>query len=111
MTVQVVTDDVMLHRAVRRSLRPAAGVDVHVHAALATPADVVVVDAEAAPHVKGDVAMYGDLGATIVVAPEFDANVREQGRRLGAAAYVRKDEGLGKVMGVVIELVSLTDGA
>jgi hypothetical protein len=107
MTVQVMTNDVMLRRAVRRSLEPAAGVDLQAHTALAPPADVVVVDAEAALDEMRDFPRNGDSGATIVVAPEIDAAVREEGRRLDAAAYVRNDEGLGKVIGVVITLVSL----
>ena len=111
MTVQVVTDDVMLRRAVRRSLEPAVGVDVHAHAALAPAADVVVVDAEAPLDKTRDLPMNADSGATIVVAPEIDARVREQGRRLDAVAYVRKDEGLDKVIGLVIELVSITGSA
>jgi hypothetical protein len=111
MTVQVVTNDVMLHRAVRRSLEPVAGFDLQAHAALAPSADVVVVDAEAAPHLKGAFPRSSDSGATIVIAPEIDAEVREQGRRLDAVAYVRNDEGMGKVIGVVIELVSLAGSA
>jgi hypothetical protein len=111
MTVQVVTNDVMLRRAVRRGLEPAAGVDVQAHAALAPPADVVVVDAEAPLDETCDFPGNGDSGATIVVASEIDAQVREQGRRLDAVAYVRNDEGLGKVIGVVIELVWLTGSA
>lgn len=49
-----------------------------------------------------------DSGATILVAPEIDDAVREQGRRLDAVAYVRNDEGLDKVIGLVIELVAFT---
>jgi len=103
-TVRVVTNDVDLQRAVRRSLEPAA-VDVRAHSAFASSTDVVVVDA-AAPDLH-----VGDSGATILVAPEIDADVREQGRRLDAAAYVRNDEDLGKVIGLVIELVAFTGSA
>ena len=103
-TVRVVTNDVNLHRTVRGSLDAAAGVDVRAHALAPSP-EVVVVDADAAP------GLDGDSGATIIVAPEIDAGVREQGRRLDAAAYVRNDEGLGTVIGLVIELVAFTNGA
>jgi DNA-binding NarL/FixJ family response regulator len=111
MTVQVVTNDVMLRRAVRRSLDLAVDVDVHAHSALAPPADVVVVDVDAPLDETRDLPRNADSGATIVVAPEIDARVREQGRRLDAVAYVRKDEGLAKVIGLVIELVSITGSA
>ena len=84
---------------------------MHAHAALAPAADVVVVDAEAPLDKTRDLPMNADSGATIVVAPEIDARVREQGRRLDAVAYVRKDEGLDKVIGLVIELVSITGSA
>ena len=104
-TVRVVTNDVDLQRTVRRSLEPAAGVDVRAHATLAPSVEVVVVDA-AAPDLR-----VGDSGATILVAPEIDADVREQGRRMDAAAYVRSDEDLGKVIGLVIELVAFTGNA
>ena len=104
-TVRVVTNDVDLQRTVRRSLEPAAGLDVGAHGAFAPSTDVVVVDA-AVPDLR-----VGDSGATILVAPEIDADVREQGRRLDAAAYVRNDESLGKVIGLVIELVAFTGNA
>jgi hypothetical protein len=117
MTVQVVTNDVRLRRTVRRSLEPAVGVDVQAHGTLA-PADVFVVDAEAPldetgafPNETGAFPRGGDSGATIVVAPEIDAQVREQGRRLDAVAYVRNDEGLAKVIGLVVELASITGSA
>jgi hypothetical protein len=67
----------------------------------------MVVDAGAAPGLDAG----GDSGATIIVAPEIDADVREQGRRLDAVAYVRNDEGLSTVIGLVIELVAFTGGA
>ena len=111
MTVQVVTNDVLLRRAVRRSLESSVGVDVQAHVALAPRADVVVVDADPALDETRDLPRNADSGATIVVAPEIDAQVREQGRRLNAAAYVRKDEGLATVIGLVIELVSITGRA
>jgi hypothetical protein len=104
-TVRVVTNDVDLQRTVRRSLEPAAGLDVRAHTAFDPPTDVVVVDA-AAPGLP-----VGDSGATILVAPQIDADVREQGRRLDAVAYVRNDESLGKVIGLVIELVTFTGNA
>lgn len=110
MTVQVVTNDVRLRRTVRRSLEPAVGVDVQAHGALA-PADVVVVDAEAPLDEMGAFPRDGDSEATIVVAPEIDAQVREHGRRLDAVAYVRNDEGLAKVIGLVVEFVSITGSA
>lgn len=104
-TVRVVTNDADLQRTVRRSLEPAARLDVRAHAGFAPSTEVVVVDA-AAPDLH-----VGDSGATILVAPEIDADVREQGRRLDAAAYVRNDESLGKVIGLVIELVAFTRNA
>ena len=104
-TVRVVTNDVDLQRTVRRSLEPAAALDVRTHAAFAPSTEVVVVDAT-----SHDLPV-GDSGATILVAPEINADVREQGRRLDAAAYVRNDESLGKVIGLVIELVAFTGNA
>jgi hypothetical protein len=103
--VRVVTNDVKLQRAVRRGVEPCAGVDVRAHSAFAPPTNIVVIDA-AAPEGHGD--FDDDSGATILVAPEIDAGVREQGRRLDAVAYVRNDEGLGNVIGLVIELVAFT---
>jgi len=105
-SVGVVTNDVDLQRAVRGGLEAAAGVDVRAHSLAPSP-DVMVVDADMAPGLDAG----GDSGATIIVAPEIDADVREQGRRLDAVAYVRNDEGLSTVIGLVIELVAFTGGA
>jgi hypothetical protein len=104
-SVRVVTNDVGLQRAVRRGLESVAGVDVRAHSAFASPANILVVDA-AAPDAHGE--FDDDSGATILVAPEIDADVREQGRRLDVVAYVRNDEGLGNVIGLVVELVAFT---
>jgi hypothetical protein len=105
--VRVVSNDEKLQRTVRRSVKPAR-VDVRAHSAFAPWVNVVVVDA-ATFDSRGDV--DGDSGATILVAPEIDADVREQGRRIDADAYVRNDEGLGNVIGLVIELVAVTGSA
>jgi hypothetical protein len=99
-----VTEDATFRDALRQSL-DVAEVDVQAHAALAPRADVIVVDAEAAP-VRHDEVHLEDDSVTIVVAPEIDAEVRERGRALNASAYVRKDDGLYTVMGLVIELAS-----
>ena len=101
-SVRVVTDDVDLRRKVRRGLEPDAVLDVRAHGFAPSP-DVIVLDA-ASDTEDGN----GDSGATILVAPEIDAHVREQGRRLDAAAYVRNDEGLDTVIGLVVELVAFT---
>lgn len=106
MTVQVVTEDATFRRAVQQSLEVAEGVDVQAHAAGALPPDVVVVDVEAAALSEREVRAMTDSGVTILVAPEIDASVRESGRVLDANAYVRKDDGLFKVIGLVIELAS-----
>lgn len=105
------TGDGTFHNALRRSLELAEGVEVQAHGAVAPPADVVVVDAEAPPADEGKFVKHGGAGLTIVVAPQIDEDVRERGRVLGAAAYIRKDEGLHKVIGLVIELASVSDSA
>jgi hypothetical protein len=101
-----VTEDAVFHTAVRESLEVIEGVDVHAHAAVAPRADVVVVDAETTSAADDEGLAESGSGVTIVVAPEIDAAVRERGRRVNAAAYVRKDEGLVSIIGLVIELAS-----
>lgn len=98
------TEEAGFASALQRSLEPSAGVEVQAHDAVRP--DVVVVDTEAAPASEDELVAELGLDVMIVVAPEIDDEVRERGRTLKASAYVRKDDGVFAIIGLVIELAS-----
>lgn len=100
------SEDVSFRHAVRERLEEMDGVDVRAHAVDAPRADVVVIDAETTSPTEDEQLAGGEPGLTIFVTREIDAEVRDRGRLVNAAAYVRKDDGLFAIIGLVIDLAS-----